>query len=59
MKNLKKGLAKYAADMALIAGAVIVSVGVGMIYLPAGIIAAGTLMISGAVLACMSGGGEE
>lgn len=37
-------------DLLLIGGAVLVSVGVGLIYLPAGIVAGGVLSIVGAVL---------
>ena len=56
MKKLRKAMAKYAADVVLIAGAVAVSVGTGMIYLPAGVIAAGVLMIAGVVLSSLGGG---
>lgn len=35
MDNLKKGLGKYAADLALIAGATAVAAGAGLIYPPA------------------------
>ena len=56
MKKLRKAMAKYAADVALIVGAAAVSVGTGMIYLPAGVIAAGVLLISGVVLSSLGGG---
>lgn len=56
MKKLRKAMAKYAADVVLIAGAAAVSVGTGMIYLPAGVIAAGVLMIAGVVLSSLGGG---
>ena len=44
-----------AVSLALLVGAAAVSVGAGMIYLPAGVIAAGLLLMVGAVL---GGGGD-
>ncbi len=41
----------WAADLLLIAGAVMVAVGAGLIYVPAGWIAGGALAIAGGVLA--------
>ena len=38
------------------AGAILVSLGAGMIYLPAGIITAGVMLLAGAVLSCLGGG---
>lgn len=58
MKNLLKGLARFGNDLVLLAGAVAVSVGAGMIYPPAGLIAGGVLAIAGAVLNSL-GGGED
>ncbi|WP_298016660.1 hypothetical protein [uncultured Dysosmobacter sp.] len=58
MQNLKKALAKYAADLVMLAGAAAIVVGAGMIYLPAGVIAAGVLALGGAVLDSLGGGGE-
>lgn len=43
--------AEVTRDIAGLIGAVLVSVGVGMIHLPSGLIAAGVLLIVGAVLA--------
>lgn len=59
MKHLKKAVAKYAADLALIAGAAAVAVGAGMIYIPAGLIAGGVLAIAGVVLSSLGGGDSE
>ncbi len=56
MENLKKGLARFASDLALILGGAAVSAGAGMIYLPAGVIVAGALMIAGVVLSSLGGG---
>ena len=39
MEKLRKGLARYAGDLVLVAGAAAITVGAGMIYLPAGLIA--------------------
>ena len=49
MNRLKQALGKYAADLILVAGAALVSIG-------AGLICAGALAIGGAVLSCMGGG---
>ena len=56
MKRLLKALARYCNDLALLGGAVAVAVGVGMIYLPAGFIAGGVLVMAGAVLSSLGGG---
>ena len=48
MDNLKKGLGKYAADLALIAGATAVAAGAGLIYPPAGLIAGGVTIVCAA-----------
>ena len=55
MKNLRKALARYAADITMVVGAAAVAVGAGMVYLPAGIIAGGVLLIAGAVLSGLGG----
>ena len=49
---------RWGADSLLVIGAATVCVGTSMIYLPAGIIAAGVACIVGGVLAAMDGGGE-
>lgn len=58
MKNLIRGLARYCTDLVLLGGAVAVAVGAGMIYLPAGFIAGGALVITGAVLSILGGGDQ-
>ena len=59
MKNLKKKIAEYVTDIALIAGAAVVAIGAGMIDLPAGFIVGGCLLIAGAVLSSLDGGDEK
>ena len=51
MKRLQNVWKRYASDLVLGIGAGTVAAGVGMIYLPAGVITAGLLIIAGAVLA--------
>lgn len=51
MKQLRKTLAGRMGDFALLAGAALTSVGTAMIYEPAGVIAAGVLLMAGAVMA--------
>ena len=58
MKKLLNGLSKYGTDLVLLGGAVAVAVGAGMIYFPAGLIAGGVLVIAGAVLSSLGGGGD-
>ncbi len=58
MKKLVKGLATHLGELVLLGGAAAVSVGCGLIYLPAGLIAGGVLSIAGAVLS-MWGGDEK
>lgn len=58
MKRFKELIAKYAMDILIAVGAVAVSVGVAMIYLPAGIITAGVLLIIGAAVSSIGGGGS-
>lgn len=43
-------------EAAIIAGAAITSVGVGLIHLAAGVIAAGTLLLAGGVISAIFGG---
>ena len=59
MKNLLKALARYCNDLVLLGGAVAVAVGAGMIYLPAGFIAGGVLVMAGAVLSSLGGGERQ
>ncbi len=60
---MKKRLLRYVGDMLptglLVLGAVAVSCGIGMICLPAGIIAAGVLSIVGGVLLIRGGGDDD
>ena len=44
MKAIANGLVKHLAELALLCGAVLVAVGAGLIYLPAGLIAGGVLL---------------
>lgn len=55
MRELKNNLAGHLGDFALLGGAVLVSVGAGLIYMPAGLIVGGGLLILGAIL----GGGSR
>ena len=50
---------KHLAELALLCGAVLVAVGAGLIYLPAGLIAGGVLMGAGAVLSLWGGETEK
>ena len=61
MRKMVKGLAEHLGELVVLAGAAAVTVGVGMIYLPAGLIAGGGLAIAGAVLSMWGGteGGDE
>ncbi len=58
MKNLKKVLGDLLSDFVLILGGAMIAVGVGMIYLPAGVIAAGVLVVAGVALDNRGGGGD-
>lgn len=59
MRNLVYGLSKHLGDLVLLGGAAAVAVGAGMIYLPAGLIAGGSLAIAGAVLSIWGEGDGE
>lgn len=50
MKKLLAALPTITRDVTGLAGAVLVSVGAGMIYRPAGLIVAGAFLLVGAVL---------
>lgn len=56
--GISKGLSAMIPTILLVLGAIAVSCGVAMIYLPAGVIAAGVLAIIGGVL-LIRGGCEE
>lgn len=55
MRKMVKGLTGCLGELVLLAGGAAVAVGVGMIYLPAGLIAGGVLCIAGAVLSMWGG----
>lgn len=50
MKKVREALRGRLADGVLILGAAVLTAGVGMIYLPAGLIAGGGLLMAGAIL---------
>lgn len=58
MKRMANCLMSHLAEIVMLAGSVAVSVGIGMIYIPAGVIAGGALAIAGAVMS-LYGAGEE
>lgn len=59
MKQLVKYLAGHLAELVLLTGAVLVSVGAGMVYLPAGLIVGGGLAVAGAVMSLLGAGDEK
>lgn len=59
MKKLLQAIARNRADIAVILGGVLVAVGIGMIYVPAGVIAAGVITILFAIAGARGGGDEE
>lgn len=59
MKRLQEGLRQWGTDLALVLGGAAIAVGTALIYLPAGLIAAGVLTIAGAVLGSMGGGDRQ
>ena len=58
LKNLKKVLGELLGDFILILGAALIAAGVGMIYVPAGVITSGVLVVAGIALANRGGGGD-
>lgn len=58
LKRLQEGLRRWGTDLALVLGGAAIAAGAALIYLPAGLIAAGVLTIAGAVISSMGGGGE-
>ena len=56
MKKRKNSLSSFLSDLTLIVGAALISVGVGMIYFPAGLITGGIFLVVGGVLEGLSGG---
>ena len=59
MEKVKHILCSYALDLIMGVGAAAVTIGAGMIYLPAGWIVGGALVIAGAGINSLSGGGDE
>ena len=59
MKALKDGVAAYATELMMTAGATLISLGAGMYSPPAGVIAAGVFLLAGAVLSTLGGGDEK
>ena len=59
MEKVKHILRSYALDLIMGVGAAAVTIGAGMIYLPAGWIVGGALVIAGAVINSFSVGGDE
>ena len=55
-ERLARFMADWGADLLMTFGGVLISAGVGWIYPPAGLIAAGTLLIAGGVLWAKGGG---
>ena len=58
MQKIAKTVAAHLAEIVFTAGAVALSVGVGMIYLPAGLIAGGLIAMIGSGIS-MLGGNER
>ena len=58
MREIAKTIAAHLAEIAFIAGAAALATGVGMIYLPAGLIAGGALAMVGAGISMMGGNGR-
>lgn len=56
MKKFMQAIAKHLPDMVLVAGAAAIAVGIGLIYLPAGVIAGGILAIAGVIFAGFGAG---
>lgn len=58
MKEIANCLMTHLAEMVFIAGAAAISVGVGMIFFPAGLITGGALAVAGAVISMIGGDGK-
>jgi len=59
MKRIANCVMSHLAEIVMLVGAAAVSVGVGMMYLPAGLIAGGALAIAGAVMSLYGAGDEK
>lgn len=59
MKKITDWVALCGPALLMAVGAAAVSAGVGMIYFPAGLIAAGVLTLASGVLLILGGGGDS
>lgn len=59
IRGVAKGLCALLPTGLLVLGAVAISCGIGLIYVPAGIIASGVLMIALGMLLIMGGGDKN
>ena len=59
MKQIAKTLMTHLTELVFLTGAAAISVGAGMIYLPAGLITGGALAVAGAVISMFGSGDEE
>lgn len=59
MKRIANCLMTHLAELVFLAGAASVTVGAGMIYLPAGFITGGALAVAGAVISLFGAGDEK
>lgn len=59
MKQLVNGFVTHMPEVILLAGAAAVAVGVGMLCLPAGVIAGGGLAMAGAVFSIWGAGDDK
>ena len=57
--RLKMALGRWGADILLILGACAVSVGIGLVFPPAGLIGAGVFALAGGVLASLGKGADR
>ena len=58
MKQIANCLMTHLPELVFLSGAAAISIGAGMVYLPAGLIAGGVLAVAGAVIS-MFGAGDE
>lgn len=56
MKRIANCLMTHLAELVFVAGAAAISVGTGMIYLPAGLIVGGGVAVAGAVISMFGAG---
>lgn len=59
MKKIKDFAQRSKTDLLIVVGALLVAVGVSLIYLPAGLIVGGVLLIGMAVLDASGTGGDS